>query len=56
VTNTGNTVITGKVAVYTIKSMTGFPPGTVTAGIELATPAAEQAQIDETAAYTYCKS
>ncbi len=41
---------------YPIASVTGFPPGLITGGIELATPAAAQAQTDETSAYTYCKS
>jgi type VI secretion system secreted protein VgrG len=56
VTNTGNSVIQGNLAVYPIASVTGFPPGTITGSKDLATPAAKQAQIDQTAAYTYCKS
>jgi hypothetical protein len=35
--------------------VTGFPPGNATGGIEVATTAAKQAQLDETSAYTYCK-
>jgi hypothetical protein len=55
VTNTGDSVITGKLAVYPIISVTGFPPGSITGDTELGTPAAQLAQIDETSAYTYCK-
>jgi len=56
VTNAGLSVIKGKLASYPIASSTGFPPAIVTGGTQLGTPAAHQAQIDETAAYTYCKS
>jgi len=55
VTNTGPSVITGELASYPIASVTGFPPGIITGGTQLGTPAAKQAQTDETAAYTYCK-
>jgi hypothetical protein len=56
VTNAGESVIQGNLATYPIASVTGFPPGIITGHEELATPAAKQAQTDETAAYTYCKS
>jgi hypothetical protein len=56
VTNVGYSVITGNLGVYVIPSVTAFGPGIVTGGIQLATAAAEQAQIDETAAYNYCKN
>jgi hypothetical protein len=55
VTNTGNTVITGNLGVYVIPSVTGFGPGKVSGGIQLATAAAKQAEVDATAAYAYCK-
>jgi hypothetical protein len=55
VTNTGPSVIKGNLAVYPINSVTGFPPGKITGSTQLATAAAEQAQTDETSAYTYCK-
>jgi hypothetical protein len=55
VTNTGNSVITGNVAVFPGIAVTGFPPGVITGSKQLGTPAANQSQIDEKAAYTYCK-
>jgi hypothetical protein len=55
VTNTGNSVITGNLAIFPGTSLTGFPPGVITGSTQVGTPAANQSQIDETAAYTYCK-
>src|ERR1035437_8023463 len=56
VTNSGNTVLTGGgLGIYPAASVTGFPPGVVTAPftIHLADAAAHQAQIDASAASVY---
>src|ERR1019366_1323515 len=56
VTNSGSTVLTGGgLGVSPAASVTGFPPGVVTApfSIHLADAAAAQAQIDAQTAYTY---
>ena len=55
VTNTGPTVVTGNVGVWPGTAITGFPPGSIAPGsgfLHSATPAAQQAQSDLTAAYT----
>src|SRR4029079_16290538 len=55
VTNTGATVVTGNVGVWPGTAITGFPPGSNAPGtgfLHSATPAAQQAQSDLTAAYT----
>jgi hypothetical protein len=54
-TSGGKSVITGIIGVCALSPVTGFPPGNATGGIEVATTATKQAQIDETSAYTYCK-
>lgn len=52
VTNSGLTNVTGNLGVSPGAAITGFPPGTVTAGtINAANPVAAQAQSDLTAAY-----
>jgi hypothetical protein len=53
VTNTGPSVLDQSLGVWPGSSVTGFPPGLVTAPgtIEVATAAAQQAQLDLTAAY-----
>ena len=56
VTNSGATVLTGGgLGIYPAASVTGFPPGVVTApfSIHLADLAAHQAQTDAQAAYSY---
>ena len=53
ITNTGSTVINGNLGLYPGTSVTGFPPGTVTGTQNIANAAADQAQIDALAAYTY---
>jgi hypothetical protein len=53
VTNSGSTVVNGNLGLYPGTSVTGFPPGTVTGTQNIANAAANQAQIDATAAYTY---
>jgi hypothetical protein len=52
ITNTGNTVITGGLALSPGTSVTGFPPGTVSGPVDVADTAAAQAQIDANAAFT----
>ena len=53
VTNTGASVVTGNLGLYPGTSIIGFPPGTVVNGtIQDTTPAAAQAQVDLTTAYT----
>ena len=56
VTNVASSIITGNIAVYPNASVTGFVPDIIPDCPALATPAAQQAQIDATAAYTYSKS
>jgi len=53
VTNTGDTVLAGSVGVWAGTAIVGFPPGIVQAPgtIEAATPVAQNAQADSTAAY-----
>ena len=53
VTNTGDTVLDGSVGVWAGTAIVGFPPGIVQAPgtIEAATPVAQDAQADSTAAY-----
>jgi hypothetical protein len=53
VTNSGSTVVNGNLGLYPGTSVTGFPPGTVTGTQNIANAAANQAQIDATAGYTY---
>jgi hypothetical protein len=58
VTNAGATVLTGGgLGIFPAASVTGFPPGIVTApfSIHLADAAAQQAQTDAQAAYSYFK-
>jgi hypothetical protein len=52
ITNVGSSVITGNLGLYPGTSVTGFPPGTVSGTENIANPAAMQAEIDATAAYT----
>jgi type VI secretion system secreted protein VgrG len=56
VTNVASSVITGAIASYPIGTVTGFPPASLTGCPALATPAAEQAQIDLLSTYSYCES
>lgn len=57
VTNTGPTVVTGDVGLYSGTSITGFPPGVVVGGAMHLTDAhAQQAQIDNTTAYNVAAS
>lgn len=51
ITNTGSSVITGKLALSPGSALTGFPPGVVTGGTDVANGAAVQAQTDLTTAY-----
>lgn len=52
ITNTGSSVISGSVGIHPAALISGFPPGTVANGtIEAATPAANTAKNDLTAAY-----
>ena len=53
VTNTGDTVLEGSVGVWAGTAIVGFPPGIVQppGTIEAATPVAQDAQADSTAAY-----
>ncbi len=51
VTNTGNSVLAQSAGVSPGSSVTGFPPGIVGGVIDVANPAAAQAQLDLTAAY-----
>jgi type VI secretion system secreted protein VgrG len=53
VTNTGNSVLNGSLGVAPGSSITGFPPGLVVAPgtTDVNNPAAQQAQVDLTAAY-----
>jgi type VI secretion system secreted protein VgrG len=51
VTNTGSTVITGDVGVYSGTSITGFPPGVVTGTTYAGPGVAATAQADVTTAY-----
>jgi len=53
VTNAGSTLINGNLGLYPGTSVTGFPPGSVTGVENIANAAAQQAEIDATAAYTY---
>jgi hypothetical protein len=54
ITNTGSTVIDGDLGLYPGTSVTGFPPGTLSGGVEnIANQAANQAEIDALAAYAY---
>jgi len=56
VTNTGSTVVTGDLGLYAGTSVTGFPPGTVTGTKHITDAAAQQAQLDLSAAYLYLAS
>jgi type VI secretion system secreted protein VgrG len=51
ITNTGSSVLTGNVGLYAGTSFTGFPPGIVIGVEHITDAAANQAQIDATAAY-----
>ena len=53
VTNVGSTVVNGNLGLYPGTSVTGFPPGTVIGTQNIANAAAQQAEIDATAAYTF---
>jgi hypothetical protein len=52
ITNTGNTVLTGDLALSPGTSVTGFPPGTVVGTQHVADGTAATAQSDASAAYT----
>lgn len=51
VTNTGPTVISGKLGLYPGTSVTGFPPGISNIPQEITSPAALNAQVDATSAF-----
>ena len=53
ITNTGNSVIIGELALSPGTSVTGFPPGTVSGTQNIANGAAAQAQSDAFATYTF---
>jgi type VI secretion system secreted protein VgrG len=54
-TNTGLSVITGKVALSPTPALTGFPPGVISGAIDYNNAVAIQAETDCTSAYTYCQ-
>jgi hypothetical protein len=56
ITNTGATVITGNLGLYPGTSVTGFPPGSVVGTQHITDGAAQQAEIDATAAYNFLQS
>ena len=51
VNNTGASIVTGELGVSPGKTVTGFPPGTVSGAVHADDAAAQQAQSDLTAAY-----
>jgi hypothetical protein len=55
-TNTGISVIGGKVALNPTPTLTGFPSGVTSGAIDFNNAAAIQAVTDCTSAYSYCKS
>jgi hypothetical protein len=56
VTDTGFSVVKGKLAVYPSSLITGFAPNAITGAAQLGTAVAAQAQIAQTSAYNYCKN
>jgi hypothetical protein len=55
-TNTGLSIIEGKVALSPTPALTGFPPGVTSGAIDFNNAAALQAETDCTSAYTYCQT
>jgi len=55
VTNTGSSVVTGNLGLYPGTSVVGFPPGVVVGVENITNAAANQAEIDASAAYTYLR-
>jgi hypothetical protein len=53
ITNTGSSVVTGNLGLYPGTSVTGFPPGLVVGVENVTNAAAQQAEIDATASFTY---
>lgn len=56
ITNTGSSVITGDLGLYAGTSVTGFPPGTVVGTKHITDATAQQAQVDNTAAYNFLQA
>ncbi len=52
-TNTGLSIISGKVALSPTPALTGFPPGVISGVVDFNNAAAIQAETDCTSAYTY---